>query len=163
MIDYEPIALVLQPDDLAHRRRDFYHSGQIMLPHLGHYFFNAFLVGVPTTRARQTGVAMGCLVSSKEQHPAALQSFDASIFKKRVIPLGWLASRRQGTVGDGTNIPHISSRRLICLRVKNVEGFPPTVLLPDKIIVNRSISRGVGLYHHLDFVGRNVVRELKSV
>ena len=98
MIHYEPIALVLQPDDLAHRRRDLDHSGQIMLPHLGHYFFNAFLVGVPTTRARQTGVAMGCLVSSEEQHPAALQSFDASIFKKRVIPLGWLASRSQSAV-----------------------------------------------------------------
>jgi hypothetical protein len=43
-----------------------------MLPHLGDYFFNAFLVGIPTTRARQTGVAMGCLVSSEEQHAAAL-------------------------------------------------------------------------------------------
>jgi hypothetical protein len=140
MIHYEPIALILQPDDLAHRRRDLDNSGQIMLPHLGHYFFNAFLVGVPTTRARQTGVAMGCLVSSEEQHPAALQSFDARILKKRVIPLGRLASRGQGAVGDRPNIPDISSRWLIGLRVGNVEGFTPTVLLPDKIIVSRSIS-----------------------
>ena len=163
MIHYEPIAFVLQPDDLAHRRRDFDYSGQIMLPHLGHYFFNAFLVGVPTTRARQTGVAMGCLVSSEEQHPAALQSFDASIFKKRVIPLGWLPTRSQSAMGDITNIPHISGRRLICLRVNNIEGFTPTVFLPDKIIVNCGIRRGVSLYYHLDFVRRNVVRELKSV
>ena len=100
MIHYKPIAFVLQPDDLPNRRRDLDHSGQIMLPHLGHYFFNAFLVGVPTTRARRTGEAMGCLVSSEEQHPAALQSFDARVIKKRVIPLGRLASRSQGGMSD---------------------------------------------------------------
>ena len=63
MIYYELIALVLQPDDLAHRRRDFYHSGQIMLPHLVHYFFNAFLVAEFTGREKYKTPprAHGCL------------------------------------------------------------------------------------------------------
>ena len=46
-----------------------------MLPEFGHNVFNAFLVGIPTARARRTGEGMGCLVSSEEQHPATLQSF----------------------------------------------------------------------------------------
>jgi len=140
MIHYEPIALILQPDDLAHRRGYLDHSGQIMLPHLGHYLFNAFLVGVPTTRARQTGVPMGCLVSSEEQHPSTLQSFDTRVLKKRVISLCRLASWSQCGVSDCPNIPDISSCRPICLRVHNIEGFTPTVFLPDEIIVNRGIS-----------------------
>ena len=95
MIDYEPISFVLQPDDLAHSSRDFHHSRQVMLPHFRHYFFNAFLVGVPTTCARQTGVAMGCLVSSEEQHSTALQSFDARVVKKRVSAVGRLTPWRE--------------------------------------------------------------------
>ena len=93
MINYKPIPFVLQAHDFPNRRRDLDHAGQIMLPDLGHYFFNAFLVGVPTTRARRTGEAMGCLVSSEEQHPAALQSFNARVIKKRVIPFRRLPPR----------------------------------------------------------------------
>jgi hypothetical protein len=54
--------------------RDLDYAGQIMLPEFRHYFFNVFLVGVPTARARRTGEAVGCLVSSEEQHAAALQA-----------------------------------------------------------------------------------------
>ena len=111
-----------------------------MLPHLGHDFFNAFSVAVPTTCARQTGVPMGCLVSSEEQHPSTLQSFDTRVLKKRVISLGRLASPSQCGVSDCPDIPDVSSCRPTCLRVNNIEGFTPTVFLPDKIVVIRGIS-----------------------
>ena len=100
MINCKPIPFVLQANKFPNRCRDLDYAGQIMLPEFGHYFFNAFLVGVPTTRARRTGEAMGCLVSSEEQHPATLQAFDACVIKKRVIPLCWLLSRSQGGMGD---------------------------------------------------------------
>ncbi len=93
MVHHKPIAFVLQPDDLAHRSGDLDHARQIMVTHLGHYFFNTLLVGVPTAYTRQTGVVMGCLVSSEKQHSAALQSFDARIGKEWVIPICRLASR----------------------------------------------------------------------
>ena len=72
MIDDKPIPFVLQAHDLPNCGGDLNHPRQIVLPDLGHYFFNAFLVGIPTTRARRTGEAMGCLMSSEEQHPASL-------------------------------------------------------------------------------------------
>ena len=72
MVNYKPISFVLQANKFPNSRRDLDYARQVMLPEFGHYFFNAFLVGVPTTRARRTGEAMGCLVSSEEQYPAAL-------------------------------------------------------------------------------------------
>lgn len=66
MVHYKPVTFVLQPDEFANGGRDLNHVGQIMLTHLGHYFFYTFLVGIPAARARRTGVAMGCLVSSEE-------------------------------------------------------------------------------------------------
>jgi hypothetical protein len=72
MIHDKPVSFVLQTHDFPNCRRDLDHTGQIMLPDLGHYFFNTFLVGVPTARARRTGESMGCLMSSEEQHPSAL-------------------------------------------------------------------------------------------
>ena len=93
MINYKPIPFVLQANKFPNRRRDLNYAGQIMLPEFGHYFFNAFLVGVPTTRARRTGEAMGCLVSSEEQHPTALQTFNAHVIKERVIPFRRLPPR----------------------------------------------------------------------
>ena len=66
MIHYKSIAFILQPNDFTYRGGNFYHAGQIMQTHLSYYFINTFLVGVPTARGRQTGVAMGCLVSSEE-------------------------------------------------------------------------------------------------
>src|SRR5215208_3269842 len=134
-----------------------------MLPHLGQYLLNAFLVGIPTARARQTGVAVACLVSSQEQHAAALQSFDARIIKKRTVPIGRLTSRGEGRVVDRRTKPDVSRRRLICEGVADGESFAPTVLLPDEIIIHGGISRRVSLYHDLDLVRRDVVRELKSV
>ncbi len=95
MINYKPIPFVLQANKFPNCGRDLDYAGQIMLPEFGHYFFNAFLVGVPTARARRTGEAMGCLVSSEEQHPAALQSFNAPIVKKRMTAFRRLASRSQ--------------------------------------------------------------------
>ena len=100
MIDYKPIPFVLQAHYFPNRSRDLDDARQIMLPDLGHYVFNAFLVWVPTTRARRTGEAVGCLVSSEEQHPATLQSFDACVIKKRVIPLCRLPSWGQGGMGN---------------------------------------------------------------
>lgn len=93
MINYKPIPFVLQANKLPNRGRNLDYAGQIMLPEFGHYFFNAFLVGVPTARARRTGEAMGCLVSSEEQHPTALQAFNADVIKERVIPLRRLPPR----------------------------------------------------------------------
>ena len=93
MIDYKPIPFVFQTHDFPNCSRDLDHARQIMLPDLGHYFFNAFLVGVPTTRARRTGEAMGCLVSSEEQYPTALQTFNAHVIKERVIPFRRLPPR----------------------------------------------------------------------
>ena len=140
MIDNKPIPFVLQAHNFPNCSRDLDHAGQIMLPGLSHYFFNAFLVGVPTTRARRTGEAMGCLVSSKEQHPATLQSFDACVIKKRVIPLCRLPSRSEGGMGDRRTVPYVARRRLIRLRVTNREGFTPAVLLPDKVVVSCGIG-----------------------
>ena len=151
MIYYKPIPFVLQADDFPHRRRDLNYSGHIMLPEFGHYFFNAFLVGVPTARARRTGEAMGCLVSSEEQYPTALQTFDAHVIKERVIPFRWLPPRSEGRMRD-------RCRTICCVwpadlfRVANREGFTPTVLLPDKVIVGRSIRGRVGLNNNLDVI-----------
>ena len=139
MIDHELITIVLQPDDLTYGSGDLDHARQIMLAHLGHYFFNTFLVGVPTAHARQTGVAVGCLVSSEEQHPATLQSLDAYIGEERVIPVGRLNWGRKAGVGDRRVVPDVSRRRLICLGVPNVKGFTPAILLPDEAIINGRI------------------------
>ena len=84
MINYKPIPFVLQANKFPNRCRDLDYAGLIMLSEFGHYFINAFLVGVPATRARRTGEGMGCLVSSEEQHPAALQTFNARVIKERV-------------------------------------------------------------------------------
>jgi hypothetical protein len=100
MIDYKPIPFVFQTHDFPNCSRDLDHARQIMLPDLGHYFFNAFLVGVPTTRARRTGEGMGCLVSSEEQHPATLQSFNGCVVEEGVIPLCWLPSWSKSGMGD---------------------------------------------------------------
>ena len=59
MINYKPIPFVLQANKFPNPRRDLDYAGQIMLPEFGDYFFNAFLVWVPTTRARRTGESMG--------------------------------------------------------------------------------------------------------
>ncbi len=72
MVNNKPITFVLQPDDLAYSGRNLDHTGQIVLTHLCHNFIHTFLVGVSTACARQTGVPMGCLVSSEKQHPSAL-------------------------------------------------------------------------------------------
>jgi hypothetical protein len=72
MIHHEPISFVLQPDDLADRRRNFNYARNVVLTELGHNLINAFLVGIPTAGARRTGEAVGCLVSGEKQHPAAL-------------------------------------------------------------------------------------------
>ena len=128
MIDYKPIPFVFQTHDFPNCSRDLDHARQIMLPDLGHYFFNAFLVGVPTTRARRTGEGMGCLVSSEEQHPATLQSLDACVVKKGVIPLCWLLSRSEGGMRYGRTVPDVARRWLIRLRVANREGLTPAEL-----------------------------------
>ena len=93
MINYKPIPFVLQANKFPNRCRDLDYAGQIMLPEFGHYFFNAFLVRVPTARARRTGEAMGCLVSSEKQHPTALQAFNAHVIKERVISFRRLPPR----------------------------------------------------------------------
>ena len=128
MIDNKPIPFVLQAHNFPNCSRDLNHAGQIMLPSLGHYFFNAFLVGVPNTRVRRTGEAMGCLVSSEEQHPATLQSFDACVIKKRVIPLCRLPSRSEGVWATGV-LYHI------------LRPGPPNVLSPKRSRPARNHNR----------------------
>lgn len=119
MIDYKPISLVLDAHEFPHGRRNLDHARQIVLPDLGHYFFNALLVGVPTTCARRTGETMGCLVSSQEQHTAALESFDACVVEKWMIPLCGLPSRRERGMVDGRVVPDIPRRWLSRLRIAN--------------------------------------------
>ena len=87
MIHDQLIAFVLQPDKFPHGCGDFDHPRQVVLAKLGHYFIHAFLIGIPTARARRTGEAMGCLVSSQEQHPPPLQSFNARVVIERVVAI----------------------------------------------------------------------------
>ena len=59
MINYKPIPVVLQANKFPNSRRGLDDAGQVMLPEFGDYFVNAFLVWVPTARARRTGEGMG--------------------------------------------------------------------------------------------------------
>jgi len=58
MIHYQPIPFVLQANKFPNPRRGLDYARQIMLPEFGYYFFNAFLIWVPTARARRIGESM---------------------------------------------------------------------------------------------------------
>ena len=57
MIHYQPIPFVLQANKFPNPRRGLDYARQIMLPEFGYYFFNAFLIWVPTARARRMVVS----------------------------------------------------------------------------------------------------------
>jgi hypothetical protein len=58
VIHYQPIPFVLQANKFPNPRRGLDYARQIMLPEFGYYFFNAFLIWVPTARARRIGESM---------------------------------------------------------------------------------------------------------